>query len=543
MPRRLLCLTALVILVDLISASVGFADDEFRVSSYIPDRFHDFQWLVSGETGTTGSSSTTSFDSPALRPNRNDDEWTEDNSYRLDVFSTARYRLQTLDRILDLTARLNARASESDRDEIVNARELPVYDFHVREQSDENNYEARLDATVDVDQYLISNLFIQGNGRVTFRFRETSASIDEYSADLILDTVYQSIYEQVQKDESEIEITSKNHVLEGMLLLGWGRQYQGEYGATALFIVDRLRRDGLLVEPPDYDQMQGLARLVHTCREALVVDSRYHRIESLDNIIGYLTDIGAIEDPGPYGHLLIQDVWDYYPVYQREFGWRVAAGVGGRQTRNSYGERTSESSSYHYQRRYIDGSGVIDTLADSSSSVEYSHYDRHVGHTDYVTCIAEYNWPASLNWQLSCEGFARASINRPQIRDDRPDYYHTYERRIYNVGVRADTRYIFDARTDAAMSLVVEHDYEKHEQHWDYYVGTPKQSSERRIDKIWAWTTRLAGSLRYRIAVPTTLRVYLSVDWVKQSRDTVSRPGRSDQFNYYLSTSIEHYIF
>jgi hypothetical protein len=127
--------------------------------------------------------------------------------------------------------------------------------------------------------------------------------------------------------------------------------------------------------------MLDLTDMVYTFRTEYRVDARLHKIESLKAIIDYLESNGIAKAAGPYGYLLIQDVWDYFPNEHRRFGFRGSAGFGFR-----YNYRTNQSTNER------ESNGVV-------SYHRYSHSTR-VSESPYVIVGINYFKPLGMRWQI-----------------------------------------------------------------------------------------------------------------------------------------------
>ncbi len=546
MPRFRIAYVSVFVFVLICSSilPVSAADREFRVSSYIPDKFQDFQWLVSGGTSLRGA-----CDTRAKYPTDPDRTWvvdgrTESNNYGLSLSSTVNYRYETIPRNFEFHAWLSGKAEDRGSEKTDNGRELPYNDSRRLDESDVTSYDLTLIVAPEFDQYLTSNLFWQVSGYARFNFRERDWGSATVSSAFYTDTVAGQIVERLDKEEHRGRSTSKNHSLEGRLLLGWGRLHEGRHGATALFMVEDLRREGLLIDSPTTDQMQHLARLLHTRREGSSSDERLHRISSLDSIITYLTTIGAIEDPAQYGHLLIQDVWDYYPAYSRSFGWRLRGGIVGEQDRSIHDEWSSDSTSYVTVREYTDSVGLVDTLQLTPTKRENSWNNRNVTHTDYFTGIVEYHLPAGLHWQLSWQWYVRAYLDRRQSERKQSNFhsYHDLENR-YELAASTEARYIFDARTDFLAALSGAHYHQKDIRSTTYNLGQPTEFQRYDAIERRRWIADLDCGLTYRVSLPTMLQVNLNVNWTNDCATGYDNRSKEVKFSYSLNTAVQHYLF
>jgi len=94
------------------------------------------------------------------------------------------------------------------------------------------------------------------------------------------------------------------------LLYGYGRVYNGVYAATAMYMIDELKKAGYIDKEPSYPQMIEMTDIIYQYRLKYYDDRRIHRIEALTAVGEYLQQQGLADDFGTGGQLIIQDVWD-----------------------------------------------------------------------------------------------------------------------------------------------------------------------------------------------------------------------------------------
>ena len=215
---------------------------------------------------------------------------------------------------------------------------------------------------------------------------------------------------------------------------GWGRIYEGRYAATAMYMVDELKRNGLLKREPTFEEMRSLTETIYQYRLKHAVDARLHKIEALSKIMDLLAGQGVIDDAGPHGYLFIQDVWDYFPRDDRRFGYQIRAGGG---------------LEYHYNSDQLRYHGYVD----------YFRHRTSEGRRPFASVAVDCSRPFGLRWQFDVTGVGRYYFDPSNATTETVIEYrydHTlYEehgikyRADYDYSIVGTMQYIFDSRTRA----------------------------------------------------------------------------------------------
>ena len=496
--------------VAMLSANMQ-ADSTFTVSSYIPQRFVDFRWRLDGHIGAQGF--------------RNDNHSKDDfvdatvssslDEQSLSFTSGSEYRYRTIPRYLTWTVKGG-------------------FGFdHTRYQStNRTSVSPRLTKTIEAGKYLASDFFVAAIFATGWSYTQNSGTRmiglydDGASAAGPMEASASAVGDGPEGDD-------KNYNISVALLPGWGRMYEGQFAATALYMIGELKRDGILKGEPTYQEMSELTEIIYQFRLKHAVDSRLHKIEALSSVMTFLAEKGLTDDLGPHGYLLVQDVWDYFPRFDRRFGWQVKGGPG-----FDYGY-SSLQDNYGYPE-----TGVF----------SYRHWTTE-NRSPYLLLQADYCRPMGLRWQLdlstSFRYYLDPSIIEKYMVIDYPSGLVTSDRleqnrwAYYTIALEGTARYIFDSRTSALFqpSYRLTHarfsNVDEMVRSWEI-----RDRHETRGDSFGGQLI-LAGSLEYRISVPTTLRV--GVRYTRRDDDTQWTSFESrrevDNSSYTLSADIVHYLY
>jgi hypothetical protein len=164
-----------------------------------------------------------------------------------------------------------------------------------------------------------------------------------------------------------------------------------------MYLVEELKDKNLLKQEPTSDQMLELTELIYQYRQKHAVDFRLHKIEALEAIAEYLISQGIAVGNRALTILIIEDVWDFFPVFSRRFGYKVKAGLGYR-----YGHTGEQSTS----------DGTCGTVTYPGGVVEWfpcRSYRENTGTltAPFLLARAEYRRPINHRRQLDLDWEAR----------------------------------------------------------------------------------------------------------------------------------------
>ncbi|MBI5266613.1 MAG: hypothetical protein HY851_05195, partial [candidate division Zixibacteria bacterium] len=228
----------------------------FRVDSYIPERFTDFQWLADGRLAVAGTDRSVEADpaSPYIPIDAGSNS--VDRSARLSSFM--KYTYYTVPEYLSISMGATGNFAYQ---RYWNRRFLPPNSGSVREtRYSTNNFTGSVLPAVEYAKYLTGDMFLSLVGEGELRRQENSAHNSTTSWTTINDSV--SWY---TSDVSQRTVHTGVHVA-GAFLGGWGRLYSGSYATTALQLVNELRKSGLLLREPTMTEYQRLCDTIYEFR-------------------------------------------------------------------------------------------------------------------------------------------------------------------------------------------------------------------------------------------------------------------------------------
>jgi hypothetical protein len=454
----------------------------FRIDSYIPQYFTDFQWRMEGYFSAEGYrkkgqvyiegeearyTNVSSLDKQTFRASSNMD-----------------YQYETIPRYFNINVQGSYFIDNVNPDGRAGYR---------------HDSEPGIFPAIDAGYYLHSDLLVFLSGSAGW--------------------IYAHNLHDVNPDSRRIEYT-----VDAATGLGWGRIYDGRFAATAMYILDELKGKGVLSRPPTFAEMDSLTEIVYSRRLESYDDSRLHQIASLLSIMEFLESRGIINYAGPYDYLLIQDVWNYFPNESRRFGWMIKAGVG-----LDYHKRLVQTTDEH----------------ESDFGIFFHTYlhEEEVEQQPFFFFQADYYKPWGLRWQLNAffeykYFFESYNLNKRDEYRYQPSQFTSHREfrtnysAPYRISAEASIDYIFDSRTSAGATIgyVRSHfnsDYEHHG------VETGILSSQATIDYRIAVPTTLRVAIEYRREDETET-------WGYAERISV---GVIDDYEYFTSVRLIHYLF
>lgn len=115
--------------------------------------------------------------------------------------------------------------------------------------------------------------------------------------------------------------------------ISYGRIYDGHYAAKAMEIIDEIRDQGLLNRELNTEEFRELSQIVMNRKASYHYDSRIKKIEALNAIIDYLTEIGAVSPDSYSAAFILQDLYSYGLIGResdRKFGFKTYTRLLGR---------------------------------------------------------------------------------------------------------------------------------------------------------------------------------------------------------------------
>jgi hypothetical protein len=538
------------------ASSMRAAEPSFSIDSYIPEKFVDFRWSVDGSFQLGGQRHDSNDDYVGL-PLRSREATSSYDRQSLRLSTSSSYRYETIPRFLSVSGGISANAANrNSRSSNIGIDTLGFPDVSSMD-SDSKDYNFAFSQTTEAGQYIVDDFFVSAFCKLKSSYWEipgqegTLSSTNYYQ--FSSDSMRMNIYDRRTDFTSE----RKTYSFDVRFMPGWGRVYEGQYAATALYMVDELKREGLLRRTPSAEEMRALTEIIYQYRLKHVIDKRLHKIEALSQVLDYLQKNDIADNADPYGYLLIQDVWDYFPNFYRPFGSRIRVGAGV----DMYFSRSRESSDEEIRQIetefYIYDPDVVDTIYDYKDSYVGYHHEKVIRRSSYLSFLAEYFKPISLRWQIDLASEVRYYFSAYQSVTDHGIIYFDWSTFVdrftdsytdYNayhvIDLWGAARYIHDSRTSAEFETAYTHNHRNssiRDHVIDKQTGSDIISLPERYDTSNGKLT-LRSSIKYRISIPTTLSVNLQYDIISSEllRDSLSE---HDDSGYSIRVNIIHHLY
>lgn len=335
---------------------------------------------------------------------------------------------------------------------------------------------------------------------------------------------------------------------------GWGRTYSGVYAATAIYVVEELRKNNLLKAGPSREQMLRLCELVYKNKLLHAIDKRIRTIESLQEILDYLAAEGLIQNDQSMTYLLSSDVWSYFPMTGRDFGFlfRIAGGLEleGNDWDNDYGSTyLSIQQQYH-----VDTADVIDTTYYYVSSNSSQTNRKRTGTLPYLLVSASYYKPLNFKWQLYSSATLQYYLNGKVNQEAEYIYLEPSDttrfgetefefKNFYVATLNSTLYYIPNSRTLVSLYGSLAYggfDRTDTETEKSGGVETDREIRKFSYDDI-VITLRLGAT--YRITIPTNVNLSLEYNNGYHPRNVFISYNDFEYETLYLSAAVTHYLF
>ena len=475
----------------------------FRVDSYIPVRFTDFQWKISGNAGLNGHNDD-NFRRRAWGGGWVD-EWSENqsNSQQIQLWSDMAYQHTTIPTIYRYSLLTQIRGNHSKMTDNSTHDGYGSYPTMTRVSDvTADNWRVDLNPGFAMTKYVAGDWYFSPGfqGRFGYNHFSAEANVSEQA----FDSLTIPLHSTQSRDK-----TSGYGVDGGAIAqfeLGFGRMYSGDFAFAALSIVGELKSGGYLLREPTYREMLGLTDTILEYRQRHAMDSRYRRIAALTSILKYLRNSGVIDSDDPMLPFIIADVWDFFPIKGRRFGYQAGLGCELDYSANYYKKRREHSD---------ESNGSWTNSSDQSSSR---------GRATVFARLA-YDRPLTARWQFSANSKFWYLATNYAISDisGMPGLDHD----IWGHQSDAGISYYYDARTTVSAGLLLSRNL-------NTYRG---YSPSVREDQI-----QFGSSVIYRISVPTTLSARFGLVWTStDGKDLLI--DRRNQHAYQFAVSIDHWLY
>lgn len=567
-----------------LSLPVVAAANDFKVDSFIPEKFTDLEWRISGGCNLSGNDD--SYDR-MLDPGDSRTHYNTGSSsdaWQLDANSYTNYRFVTIPKFFELDLRVTGnflKRSSENNSETFNTSGS-IYDSN-RDEYDNEQRSLSVSPVFDGGIYFDNDFFLSAVGTASLAysdFPDYSQNGEEIHGFL------QSYIDQIMTDHYSYRIDAhgdaKSHSASLAIMPGWGRIYEGMYAATALYMIDELRDKGLLLSEPSFDQMTVLTELVYQNRLSHSIDERLSDIEAIEAVSEFLVSEGIAIDSGPMRDLVLMDVYKYFPKFSREFGVRVRGGFGVLYQYQSEQE-TRDGRTIDYSIWTDSETGEVVSSSDPDTSISAtSDYSKATATLPYLVARLEYRKPIDMRTQFDGDIEARyytgaksESASRYSFTTDSYLYLTDASRELdlkscYTIQCSGVAHHILNSRTYGSLKANVGYgrfdreitDHYLRSMGFEGNLLTTSESSTYDGASFDQWSYSVDLSITYRLAIPTTLSLEAGYSAKPQVGHVLSSPYSYDdarfvslpynnywRYNHYseerynIRAWISHYIF
>jgi hypothetical protein len=506
----------------LLSAIASAADSTFSVSSFIPKKFVDFQWSVEGSLDLHGSS----YDHQTIELDTNRVRYENESTDELQVLLNSKlvYQYQTIPRFfacsLNVMSDIGFKNNQSGYGSY-NKSASNLYEFSSKWM---RQHMPNISLSTNMGTYVANDFFMGGSISAQWVYFNRPDGFNSFAASTNQSTVSKSAASYQEAQSLEEKSDYRGYLLEAEVGPGWGRVYEGKYSATALYMIRELSRCGVLKRQPTYEEMTDLAKMIYKYRLTHYIDRRLFKIEALSGLIKKLVQAGLIDETGPMGYLLIQDVWDFFPVYDRRFGLMLRTGIG-------------------FDFEYYSSQETI-----TEPGYTYHHYYGHAAgqqESPYAFAKIDYFRPIGMRWQMDLSGNWKYYFNPSQwenslwknygyVVTETATHYSYKFSADYDASLNAAIRYIYDSRTSAVLNSYYD---------FAHYNSSREQDSSRTRSDYVGKNLGIKATMEYRISMPTTLSInlYYSHSWDENITDhNVSKYWPQ---SYSILIYLTHHLF
>lgn len=249
--------------------------------------------------------------------------------------------------------------SQSD---LLAGKDQPTFQYIHKSRSSTNSVEADWNN----NRYLSSRLFIQYKvkGALSLNSSSTTELDDEAS---------------ITKNET-IRNSQRNGIIGPQAGVGYGRIERVEDARQALYIFEKLKKNGRLLRDPEQDEIFRFAQVISSVKNKRFLDSRLHWIDEMHTVDEFLAKNQLIDETDMVYFTTLNDMWMYGGLHERKAGYKITLSYGGQ---------------YNYSRQASTKTIVLNPGAGYSTS------DLASSLAHGVQLSGEYEKPAGLNWQHS----------------------------------------------------------------------------------------------------------------------------------------------
>jgi hypothetical protein len=525
-----------IFIISLIPSAIQADGQTFGVTSYIPVRFSDTEWRIGGQLGYSNNNLKTEYsEAPYQGHSLIDSEYKSING-AVGLSNNLKYRYEIIPLSIILQLGLSGSMNNQKSDKFNDYSPVNGTDIS-SSRSNSHNYQLNASPSADMALYYKNNFFISLLMNNAFSFGNEdyhSSSINESWSPKFHET--DSIIYTKSKDSAKSDIYRKSYSIQFLIMPGWGRLYEGRFASAAIYIIEELRRNKLLLIEPSQAQMMQFAELIYQYRMRHIIDKRIHLIKSFQSILNYLKDQNLLDNCDIMTFLLVQDVWNYFPDEARSFGFKIRAGFG---VDYSYYSRHENRKDLEYYLRLInrqDSLYPVDTIAYSNGSRSNDMHKKNKSFSDYLKLELIYAKPFNHRLQFDFNFQSQYYFKKwsDEYSGERLISRTAYARYILLSGSE-QLRFFKDSRTRLSCGIKADYIYSQRK-YDDYYHNTYNGPSVHR------WKYMAVIGADYRLSIPTTLS--LLIGYNSDNSRIYASPHEDGHNNYFnISLDISHYIY
>ncbi|MCP4583911.1 MAG: hypothetical protein GY839_20050 [candidate division Zixibacteria bacterium] len=535
-----------IVIISLLSISGALQaqQSDFLIQDYVPEKFEDIQLRLNGSTTLQGGKDEYNNSLYSYQVGSDVNYIRDDRRREAYLSGYFRYRYETVPKYLNALLNIRGNYYSHDNENSNNSQIGSTRSSFTQTKTKYGYNSLTLRPYVDAGIYITDNLLLSTLSSLEFRYTDYLADDRDSYREYISPGTPGYVERNIDDNKYRTDRDSKSYSFDINFLPGYGHVYEGKFASTAIYIIEELKGLNLLSRKPTDNEMSRLSELLYQAKSEHYFDTRLHDIETIETISEYLESKGIINASGSRTTLAINDVWKYFPTYDRQFGFKFRVGLGmmyEHETRND----NTRNTYYDFDTEYHpDSADVVDTLLNSTSSYSVNDKEIIVLKYPYATAMFDYYRPVNHKWQLNLSALLRYYFNASEVEEDSThnignDSYTLYDREIefddaFKFNLSGSAIYILNSRTSGTLA-------------GGFGYGHFKQTMTRNetvheFDTFIDWNYFADLSIAYRISIPVTLTISATYD---SGREIESVMGAYEDYNssgYYIRTYLTYNI-
>jgi hypothetical protein len=537
MRKKFILLSIVSLIVSVAQLCHSADDPKFKIEDYIPDKYKDAVWQISGNMSASGRSSGRDDNQNVedFRKSRDDGSSSNRNlniNSRLDLFSLSQRSWWRVSG--GLSGRYSTNSSTSSRGSS-ELSQTGSYERNTYSEWDQSSSNLQLYGRYEKGQYvtrsLAYNFALNINGSI-YRIKSESSVHEEtvqWNFPSRLDTIKMMWLSNA---------TSRGRGLSANTDIGIsvGYMYEGRYTAAVLHLLGELNKRGYLGTQPSTSDIRTLCDTAYAYANKYFSDGRRSRVATSSALTNTLVNLGIFKTPSAPMLIWMQDVWYGYSRESRQFGAKLAVGmsVNGNTNGNSYeSEFKRDRNVRAHFLDYGDSVVVVDehTIDSDTGSAEY----QSLRYTNTLTASVEK--PISLRWHFRSQLVARTGIRELIWNDNQPRMDNNNWDSHLGLNMISTVAFIADSRTTASAGgwLQFQNDDEFVLRDYDSRFGT--QVRDYRFRSL-----TFLGKMSYWISDNTQVEGTCSVSRTLEKYTLGKYAHDQNKTTMYLTLNVTHFL-